>query len=227
MRQAAFIRNLLFCLMMVICLTKISAKPSKVAIVLLADTTIVYQHVGLTILANFTDSLKLNVSIKDYLTQQLKDSLSKKYEVSIIDYLPDSVISRSEKLLNIFGMRKEVKKWLKNVKDKYDYVIFTSNVPIPGESRILVPNNTSGLYSRSGILGFYTTIIFLLYETENSHSLSDTYLGPDIISPLKDFVMPEDKRTFTPEMLAELKTGFLHYLNSRVDDFLYQTGLFP
>jgi hypothetical protein len=205
-----------------------SAQTSKVAIVSLADTTVVHQHVGMTIFANFTDTLHLDIAVKQCINGYLKKYLSNKYEVNIIDQLPDSVFSAGK---GIFGdwtrLRKEVRKWLTGIKDQYDFVIFIDNISVPREMNLLIPDNTSGIYTRGKRAAFYTTITLVLYRTSDLQELEYYYLGGKFIKQIENFKIPEDKKTFTPEISLFLKDGMIKYLESRVEYFLSKTYLIP
>jgi hypothetical protein len=69
MRHTNLLRNLTFGLVLIFNIVYSSAQTSKVAIISLADTTVIHQHVGLTILANFTDTLNLNIAVKQHIEQ--------------------------------------------------------------------------------------------------------------------------------------------------------------
>lgn len=222
MKQKNLFRELTLGIMLIISITYSSAQISKIAIISLEDTTIVNKHVGFTILTNFTDTLNLNIAVKRHIEQQLIKNLSQKFEVNIINHLPDSIIYRQK---TWGGMTKNFKNWITNMKGQYDLVIIIDNLTIPREMNMMVPNNTSGLYSGSKYMGFYTTITFLAYRTANLEELEYYNLGGKLITQLKTFKLPEDKRTFTPEMFVLIKDGFIKHLDSRVEHFLTKTYL--
>ena len=222
MKQKNLFRELTLGIMLIISITYSSAQISKIAIISLEDTTIVNKHVGFTILTNFTDTLNLNIAVKRHIEQQLIKNLSQKFEVSIINHLPDSIIYRQK---TWGGMTKNFKNWITNMKGQYDLVIIIDNLTIPREMNMMVPNNTSGLYSGSKYMGLYTTITFLAYRTANLEELEYYNLGGKLITQLKTFKLPEDKRTFTPEMFVLIKDGFIKHLDSRVEHFLTKTYL--
>jgi hypothetical protein len=225
MRDMNLLHYLTLSLTLAICISNSSAQTSKVAIISLADTTIVHQHVGSTLFSNFTDTLHLDVAVTQHLKQQLSKYLSQKYDVSMVGQLPDSVLSPSEKIFsNWGGLKKEVKKWLT---DRYDFVIFIRNRTIPRETNMIMPDNTSGLYTRGRTIGFYTTITFLAYRTSNFQKLEYYDIGGKFLMPVKNLKLPEDKRTFTPEMQVIIEDGFKKYLDSRVEYFLTKTYLVP
>lgn len=222
MRHPNLLRIVALSLMLTICITYSTAQISKIAIISLEDTTIVHKHVGLTAFANYTDTLNLNIPVKQQLEQQVSKTLSQKYEVSIINHLPDSITYR-QKIWG--GLSKNFKNWISTLKDQYDLVIIIDNLTIPRETNMIVPNNSSGLYSRGRNMGFYTSITFLAYRTANLEKLEYYNMGGKFITPFKDFKLPKDKQTFTPEMLDLVKAGFIKHLDTRVEHFLTKTYL--
>jgi hypothetical protein len=112
MKRTTLLRNLTVGLVLFTSIAYSSAQTSKVAIISLADTTIVHQHVGTTIFANFTDTLHLDIAMKQCINGYLKKYLTAKYEVSIIEQLPDSVFLPERYFWRMDGMRKEVKNGL-------------------------------------------------------------------------------------------------------------------
>lgn len=203
-----------------------SAQTSKIALIFIADTTIVHQHVGTTAFTNFTDTLHLDVAAKQHIGEQLKRYLSRSYEVNMVN-LPDSVYSEKKGLYGGFGLSKEVKAWLTASKSQYDFAIFIDNMEIPSEINLLIPRKTSGLYTRGKTIGCYTTINFSAYRTSSLKLLEYYTLGGKLVTPLENFKLPEDKQTFTPDMLLILKDGLIKHLDSRVEFFLTKTFLVP
>jgi hypothetical protein len=222
MKSSLFLRYLILSVVF-FANTLCSVAQTKIAIVSLADTTIVNQHVGLTIFGNFTDTLHLDLAVSRYLEQELQKYLSPTYTVSIV-HLPDSVTKGKRELFGAWGIHKEIKEWLSDCRDQYDIVIFTYSTGFAPEMNIPVPKNTSGLYSRGRTKGFYTTIFFGAYRTKNLEDL-EYYAGSKLISPLKEFELPEDNRSLTPEMLDMVKTGLTKHFNSRIVQFLTKTFL--
>lgn len=228
MKRTILLRNLTVGLVLFTSIAYSSAQTSKVAIISLADTTIVHQHVGTTIFANFTDTLHLDIAMKQCINGYLKKYLTAKYEVSIIEQLPDSVFSARKGIFGDWtGLRKEVRKWLASVKDQYDFVIFIDNISVPREMNLLIPDNTSGIYTRGKRVAFYTTVTPVLYRTSDLRELEYYYLGGKFVRQIENFKIPEDKKTFTTEMSLQIKEGMIKYIESRVEYFLSKTYLIP
>jgi len=209
-----------------VCVVHSSAQSTKIAIVSMEDTLLVNQHVGFTIFANFTDTLHLDLPIAMHVEQQLQKYLAPTYDISFIE-LPDSIIGNKKEIYGLWGMNKKIKKWISDSKDKYDYVIFTYNTSIPREMNVIVPDKTSGLYSGPIYSSYFTSISFLAFKTENMSDLKYYELGGKFMTQNKEFKLPKDKKSFTPEMLELIKVGFMKHLDSRIEHFLTKTFLVP
>jgi hypothetical protein len=225
MKPILFLRCLVVgCLFFVLSLNS-SAQIKRIAILSFEDTLTVHRHVGLTLFANFTDTLNLNIAVTKYFEKRLFTYLSPNYKVSII-HLPDSITRITDGLYGAWGVHKLVKKWIGNSKDKYDLIIFVINYQIPREWNLLVPDRSSGIYSKLGKVGFYSTISFLSFYTSNLAKL-EYYptAGSMIVTPFENFELPKDKRSFTPEMITSIREGLINHFDYRIGDFLTSTFL--
>lgn len=203
----------------------IKAQTNKVGIVFEADTTLICQHVGLTIFSNSRNDLSLNVNMQESLVQNLKAYLETKYVVDIIE-LPDSLKNKD---LGIFdsGIGKKLSKWTKSKYKDFDIIVFIRNQDILGEWNVIVPQNTNGVYSRQKNIYLYTTITFYAYRTSNAKLLEYYNQGGELIHKLKNFKLPKDKKTFSPESLSFLEEEYKRYLDQRIKYFLTKTYLIP
>lgn len=197
---------------------------SRIAIVSVADTTFVHRHVGFTVITNFKDTLHVNFPIINYLESKLKFFLDDQYKISVVN-LPDSVL----KVKNGFfssARTKKINQWIKASKELYDYVVVIDNMGLNENDR-LIPENTSGLFSRMNGVAFYSTISFYAYRTSNLKPVEYYNQGGKFILPFEKFKLPEDKRSFTPEMMVMINDGFKFYLDTRVEHFLAKSYLCP
>jgi len=227
MKQKNHLRELTASLLLLISITYSSAQTSKVAIISLADTTIVHQHVGLTIIGNFTDTLHLNLAIKQHIEEQLKKYLSRSYTLSIINDTPDLLSTTKGIYNNWLVLKKEVKNYISSIKDQYDYVIFIANTVIPRETNLIIPENTTGIYTQRRNALVYSTITFFAFRTSNLQKVDFYESYGKLTSPIKDFNLPEDKKSLTPEMLNILKEKIINHLDIRIEYFLAKTYLVP
>lgn len=220
MKTRYLLTSILLCSTLFVC----NAQTTKICIVSVADTTFLHQHVGLTIFNNFTDTIPINFSIIQQLEKKLKDYLSPAYTVSF-DQLPDSVVKAKNGYFSS-AKTKKIKQWITTKKDIYDLVIVIDNMELSENNR-LIPKNTSGIFSRGKNIAYYTTISFFAYRTSNLKMLEFYHEGGDFIRIDKGFKLPEDRKSFTPEMINLQYEGFRNYLDSRVEHFLSKTFLVP
>lgn len=203
----------------------IKAQTNKIGIVFDADTTLICQHVGLTIFSNSTNKLPLNVNMQEALVQNLKAYLDTKYVVDIIE-LPDSLKNKDLGLFDS-GIGKKLSKWAKTKDKNFDIIVFIRNQDIPREWNVIVPQNTNGVYSRQRNTYLYTTITFYAYRTSNAKLLEYYNQGGESLHKLKNFKLPKDKKTFNPEDLSFLEEEYKRYLDQRIKYFLTKTYLIP
>jgi hypothetical protein len=225
MKPVLFLRCMILSSLFIVTCMNSSAQIKRIAILSFEDTLTVHRHVGLTAFTNFTDTLNLDIAVTKYFEKRLFTYLSQNYEVSII-HLPDSITRVTGGLYGGWGVHKLVKRWIGNSKDKYDLIIFVINYQIPPEWHILVPGGSSGIYSKLGKVGFYSTISFLSFYTNNLAKLEYNPLaGSLIIAPFENFELPNDKRSFTPEMITSIREGLINHFDYRITDFLTSTFL--
>lgn len=203
----------------------IKAQTNKIGIVFDADTTLICQHVGLTIFSNSTNELPLNVNMQESLVQNLKAYLETKYVVDIIE-LPDSLKNKDLGLFDS-GIGKKLSKWAETKDKDFDIIVFIRNQDIPGEWNVIVPQNTNGVYSRQKNTYLYTTITFYAYRTSSAKLLEYYNQGGELLHKLKNFKLPKDKKTFSPESLSFLEEEYKRYLDQRIKYFLAKTYLIP
>lgn len=194
------------------------AQATKIAIVSAADTTFIHRHVGITAFTNFIDTLPINFSMINHFELKLQTYLKDGYSVTVV-HLPDSVLKAKN---GFFSSKrtKKIKQWIKASKDLYDFVIVIENMGLSENDR-LVPENTSGIFSRLSIASYYTTISFDAYRTSDLKAL-EYYNQGEFMVPIKNFKLPEDRK-LTPEMIGLLSDGFKSYLDGRVERFLAKT----
>jgi hypothetical protein len=224
MKPKNLFTGLFICFICFVYSPECSAQTTKIAIVSVADTTLIYQHLGFTAFTNFIDTIHINFSIVNHLEKELQTYLTPTYSVTIVQ-LPDSVL----KVKNGFfsqARTKKIKQWIKNSNDLYNIVIVIDNMGLSENYRPM-HDNTSGLFSRMTYLFYYSTVSFFAYRTSNLKPLEYYNQGGEFLKPVKNFKLPEDKRSFTPEMMNLINEGFKSYLDSRVEHFLTKSYLVP
>lgn len=73
----------------------------------------------------------------------------------------------------------------------------------------------------------YTTITFYAYRTSSAKLLEYYNQGGELLHKLKNFKLPKDKKTFSPESLSFLEEEYKRYLDQRIKYFLAKTYLIP
>jgi len=220
--------NLIYKKLMLLCLgissLTITAQTQKVLIVSLEDTTIVHCHLGLTAFSNFTDTLKTGIPLSKIIEEKLSAYLGTSFETHIIS-APDEIRKHA---FGFWGQSKEYKNWIKEQQIGYDYLIIINNIDISNEmSNSAMLKNSSGFYSRGSAHGVFTTINFDAYRILNNQRLEYYNLGSKIFVNLKEFKMPEDKRTFDEQMLETIKKELIMQINNRIKYFLTKTYILP
>jgi hypothetical protein len=166
----------------------------------------------------------MNFPIIHYIEGKLMIYLSQKYSVSVVQ-LPDSVLA----IKNTFFSSKrdkKIKQWIKNSQELYDLVIVIDNMEL-SENYRLIPKYTSGIYSGSSYASYYSTISCYAYRTSNLKPLEYYHEGGEFMQQIKDFKLPNHKKSITPEMMILINNGFKNYLDQRVEHFLVKSYLFP
>lgn len=209
-----------FCLISLF-VSDLNAQSRRIGIVFNADTTVICQHVGLTIFSNSTNELPLGIDIPQLITSKLLDSLSNKHQVANI-LLPDSLRGVKAGVFES-GISKKITKWARTKGDEYDLIIFIIN----SESRG-IPYNTSGVYSADGKAFLYTTITFSVYDISKAKLIYNGQVtGGKWFPKLKDIKLPKNKKNFDADLLKILKEKFESFLEERVDYFLSKAKFVP
>ncbi len=213
---------LLMCLMMIS--LALTAQTKKILIVSLEDTTMVHGHLGITAFKNYKDSLRISFPFSKYIEDKLSGYLKTSFETHIIN-APTEI---REKAFGFWGQSKEYKEWIKEVGKGYDNLIIINNIDInKGMRNPLMPTNTSGFFSRGSTRGVFTTISLDAYQTSNNQKLEYDNFGCKFFKILKDFKMPEDKRTFDEQMLETIQNELIELIDIKIKYFLANTYTIP
>ena len=91
MKPIHVVTGLLFCFIFFVSSPDCNSQTRKIAIVSVADTTLIHQHLGFTAFTNFIDTIHINFSIINRMEKKLQTYLSPGFSVSVVQ-LPDSVL---------------------------------------------------------------------------------------------------------------------------------------
>lgn len=204
---------------------------SRIAIINLVDTTLLYHHIGFTMFTNKIDTFDCKFNCKKYIDNELSRFLSSKYSLSFIT-ITDSLISSNGSIYNAWGIKKEVKLWLSNLKDDYEIVIFVES----GEQADYMNQTnqilkSSGLYSRGNPIkswaAVYSTVKFIPLRTSSLKTLDYGLSGMKYLERIKNYKFPEEKILIKPEMLPIIKTDLENLLAYKIEYFLTKSFLLP
>lgn len=223
-----FVLKYLLALIIIAIPVNARTQTNKIGIVFNADTTLISEYVGLTIFANKTTSLPLNIDIEELIKQKLKSYLDTKYAAEFID-LPDSLKSLNVGFFDS-NIGKKLRKWTKTKQEDYDLIIFVCNQQMSTGGlnlETLITPNTNGIFTKAKNTFLYTTITFYAFRTSNAQQLEYYNLGGKLLYKLKKFKLPKDKKTFDLATLYFLEEEYKDYLDQRIKHFLVKSYLMP
>lgn len=217
------IRKGLYVLVILFAFTARSHSQYKVAIVNVADTSIVYQKRGVTVFGNYKGNLSLNFSISEYVDSTLFVYLKEgRYEPQIVKYYKDGFH---------FSLNKETKQWLTNLTDSFNMVIFIDNFDIPSEwVGANGPKKSSGVIKLSGfnkMLTYFSTIGFSAYRIPGFKNIEYYNLDGKLFLPDKNLVLPDNAEVLSKNDIDIMSSGLKKYLDYRIRLFLSDSYLLP
>ena len=205
------------------------AKIRRVAIVNVIDTTLIHNHLGVTIFTNKIDTFACQLSCKDFIDMELSRYLNEYYEVSYIS-MPDSLRVKVRSINNEWGyITKAAKPWILGLRDKYDLVIYVENVPKSNLSLKNVVLQSNGLYTAGSIFGIYvyaySTISFTAINTRDLDILDYEQGLMKYIIPIRKNEYFGNKIEINPIMLPLIKSKLENLMDSQIEYFLTNSGL--
>ncbi|MDO9256814.1 MAG: hypothetical protein Q7U54_14945 [Bacteroidales bacterium] len=206
-------------------------QPSRIAIIDLADSNLIYKHIGFTVFKDKSDTFDCQFNCKQYIKQELTRVLSTRYTVSLIS-APDKLIPSNGSIYNLLNGNNDIKSWISGLKNQYDFVIFVET----GEEDDLMDTKkqklrSCGLYTRgnpakSWAAVFSTTRITAI-RTANSEVLEYDWKGMDYLLPISDYQFSRQNLLIDPEMLPVIRTGLVKLVDYKLEYFLTNSYLLP
>ena len=205
------------------------AQNSRIAIINLVDSNLIYKHIGFKMFKDNADRFDCKFNCNEYIDKELTRLLSTRYTVSLIS-IPGSLIYPNGSIYNSFDIKKEINSWISGIKDQYDYVIFVES----GEQDDLMDSKkqklqSSGLYSRGNPLNswvaVYTTARFSLIRTSNLENLDYDWGGMDYILQFNEYQFSRDAVLIDPEMLQLIRTQLIKLFDYKLEYFLTNSYL--
>lgn len=216
-------------LFLIIPVEKTIAQTSRIAIINLADSTLIYKHTGYTLFKNGADIFDCQFNSKSYIDEELTRILSLKYSVRF-QSIPNSLLSPNGSIYNSADIKKEIKIWISNLKDQFDYIIFIET----GEQEDLMDPKkqklkASGLYSRGdptkSWVAVFSTINFTLIRTSNSETIDYERSNMEYLLPIKEYQFSRENLLIDPEMLPVIKEELTKLLDYKLEYFLSNSFL--
>lgn len=207
------------------------AQNSRVAVINRADSNLVYKHIGFTEFQDKTDTFDCQFNCKKYIDQELTRILSTRYTVSFIS-VPNSLLAPNESAGNLLNSNKEIKSWITNLKQDFDFVIFVET----GELDDIMETKkqklrSGGLYSRGNSsnswVAVFSTINFTALRPSNSEVIDYDWSGMDYLLPISEFQFPRQNLLIDPDMLPVIKTALIKLLDYKLEYFLTNSFLVP
>lgn len=230
-RKQTFIRfcKLTFIIILLVTGGKTSAQLSRLAIINLVDSNLIYKHIGYKIFPDKSDTFDCQFNCKKYINEELTRTLSSRFTVSLIS-IPNTLLSPNGSIYTLSEIKKEVKSWIASLKSQHDFVIFVE----AGEQDdymdpIKQKLKSSGLYTRgnpaNSWAAVYSTTKFTLIRTSNLGIVDYGWSEMDYLLPLKEYQFPRENLLIDPEMLPIIKTGLVKLIDYKLEYFLTNSFL--
>jgi hypothetical protein len=223
--------KLTFIVFLIFLSDKTFAQNSRLAIINLADSNLLYKHIGLTAFKDKVDTFDCQFNSNKYIEQELTRILSFRYSVSLLP-VPDKLLSSNGSIYNSTDLNNEVKLWISSVKNKYDFVIFVET----GEQDDIMDTKkqklrSDGLYSRGNPakswVAVFSTTRFTLIRTSNAEVIDYDWSGMDYMLPLTDYQFSRNGLLIDPDMLPFVKDELVKLLDYKLEYFLINSFLMP
>jgi len=207
------------------------AQDSRVAIVNLVDSNLIYKHIGLTGFKDKSDTFDCQFNCKQYIDQELTRILSTRYTVSLLS-IPNSLFQPNGDISNLFKNNKDAEKWVTSLKDQFDFFIFVET----GEEVDLMDAKkqklrSSGLYTRGNPaknwVAVFSTCRFTAIRTSNADVVNYDLSGMEYLLPLTDYQFSKQNLLIDPEMLPLIKTNLIRLIDYKLEFFLTDSYLMP
>jgi len=207
------------------------AQPSRIAIVNIVDSNLMYKHIGFTEFKDKIDTFDCRFNCNKYISQELNRILLLRYTVSFI-VAPNSLISPNGNFNNSLTGNNEVVSWIKSLKNKYDFVIIVET----GERDDLMDTKkqklrSSGLYSRGNPdkswVAVYSASRFSAIRPSNLEIVDYDWSGMDYLLPISDYQFSRQNLLIDPEMLPLIEASLIKLIDYKIEYFLTNSFLMP
>jgi hypothetical protein len=204
---------------------------SRIAIIDLADSNLIYKHVGFASFKDKSDTFDCQFNCKNYIEQELTRVLSTRYMVSLIS-APDKLIPANGSIYNLLKSNTDVKSWISGLKNQYEFIIFVDT----GEEDDLMDAKkqklrSCGLYTRGNPAKSWVAVIsttrFTALRTANAEVVDYDWRGMDYLLPISNYQFSRQNLLIDPEMLPIIKAELIKLLDDKMEYFLTNSYLLP
>jgi hypothetical protein len=207
------------------------AQNSRIAIVNLVDSNLLYKHVGFSGFKDNTDTFDCQFNCKQYINQELSRILSARYTVSLMP-VTNSLFQPNGDICNLVRNNKDAASWITNLKDQFDFVIFIET----GEEVDLMDAKkqklrSAGLYTRGNPakswVVVFSTCRFNAIRTSNADAVNYDLSGMEYLLPVTDYQFSRQNLLIDPEMLPLIKSSLIKLIDYKLQYFLTNSFLMP
>lgn len=223
--------KIFFLILILVAGEKSFAQNSRIAIVNLMDSNLIYKHIGFTAFKDKSDTFDCQFNCKQYIDQELTRILSKRYTVSLLS-VPDNLTLSDGNISYLLKNNSDAGSWISSLKNQYDFIIFIET----GEEVDLMDARkqklvSGGLYSRGNPakswVAVYSTSRFTAIRLSNSEVVSYDLSGMDYFLPITDYQFSRQNLLIDPEMLPIIKTSLTKLIDYKIEYFLTDSFLMP
>jgi hypothetical protein len=207
------------------------AQSSRIAIVNVVDSTLIYKHIGLSAFKDKVDTFTCQFNIKQYIDRELTRIVSTRYTVSFVS-IPESLFQPKGDFSSLLNNNQDAASWITNLKDQFDFIIFVET----GEQDDLMDTKkqklrSSGLYSRGNPVkswvAVFTTCRFTAIRPSNLEVVDYDLSGMDYLLPINEFQFSRQDLLIDTEMLPVIKSALIKLIDYKLEYFLTNSFLMP
>jgi len=210
---------------------KACAQTSRIGIVNLLDSALVYKHIGLTGFKDKLDTFDCQFNCKKYIDKELTRILSSRYTISLIS-IPGSLISPNGNITISLNDNKEAQTWITRLKNQFDFIIF---VETGEQDDIMDPKKqklrSTGLYSRGNPgkswVAVFNTTRYTAIRTSNLEIVNYDLSSMDYLLPINNYQFSKQDLLIDPGMLPLIRSELIRLIDYKLEFFLTDSYIMP
>jgi hypothetical protein len=210
---------------------KTDAQISRIAVVNIADSNLIYKHIGFSLFKDKADTFDCQFNYTKYTETELTRVLSTRYTVSLLS-MPDKLIATIGSAYNSLSASNEIKAWILGIRNLYDFVIFIET----GEEDDLMDTKreklrSCGIYTRGNAaknwVAVFSTTRFTAIRTANLEVADYEWRAMDYLLPISDYQFSRQNLLIDPEMLTLIRTNLTRLIDYKIEYFITNSFLVP